>query len=245
MQRGTIIESQKLEILQKQLGYKFKDLSLLETALTHSSYANESKIPGSASNERLEFLGDSLLGMVVASLIYKSKPSMSEGGMTRLRAEFVCEKSLAQIAKFLDLGNCLLLGRGEEKCGGRERPSILADAVEAVIAAIYLDDGFESVERIISYYFVNKTNGYDIANTDYKTELQEVIQEKSGQTLSYSLTGESGPAHLKTFTVEVKLNGVSIGAGTGGSKKEAEQTAARAALEAIGARPPLFTGVVI
>jgi len=220
----------QLEELQNKLGYDFKNTALLCTALTHSSYANENKKSGMTSNERLEFLGDSVLGMTVAALIYKNKPNMPEGQMTRLRAELVCEKSLAALAVTIGLGECLLLGRGEEKGGGRDRPSILADAVEAVLAAVYLDGGIRTVTKLIKMYFAPRLERLETENTDYKTALQEVIQEKQGQNLSYHIINESGPDHQKVFTVEVRLNNKGIGYGTGKSKKDAEQSAAKAAL---------------
>ena len=221
----------QLADLQKKLGYHFTDISLLEAALTHSSYANENKKSGAVSNERLEFLGDSVLGMTVAALIYNIKPDLPEGRMTRLRAELVCEKSLAAIAVKLGLGQCMLLGRGEEKGGGRGRPSILADCVEAVLAAVYLDGGFLPVTRIISDYLASGAHWNKPENTDYKTALQEMIQERPGQTLSYHIVDERGPDHLKSFTVEVRRNGGIIARGEGKSKKEAEQAAAKAALK--------------
>jgi len=220
----------KLAELQEKLGYEFEDATLLGAALTHSSYANENRRAGAISNERLEFLGDSVLGMIVATLIYKSKQKLSEGQMTRLRAEIVCEKSLAALAVSFDLGEYLLLGRGEEKGGGRKRPSILADAVEAVLAAIYLDGGFRPVTRFIKRHLAPGIDKLTPENTDYKTLLQEIIQEKPGQTLAYHIINESGPDHMKTFTVEVLLNGNAIGSGIGKSKKDAEQTAAKSAL---------------
>ena len=219
--------------LEEKLMFKFRNHALLRTALTHSSYANENKKLATDSNERLEFLGDSVLGMTVASLIFKGKPDMPEGQMTRLRAELVCEKSLASVAARLCLGDYLFLGHGEEKTGGRGRPSILADAVEAVLAAMYLDGGFEPVERFIAEHFGPRAELKSFENTDYKTALQEVIQEKSGRTLSYHVVSEIGPDHMKEYTVEVLLNGVSIGCGTGKSKKEAEQAAARSALDSM------------
>ena len=221
----------KYEQIQNRLGYWFNDIMLLKAALTHSSYANENKKSGLTSNERLEFLGDSVLGMTVANLIYKENPSLSEGKMTKLRAELVCERSLASLAADLGLGECLLLGRGEEKGGGRSRPSILADAVEAVLAAIYLDGGFDPVNRLVSEHFSTLNAHSPPICSDYKTSLQEVTQEKSGRILSYHTVNESGPDHMKCFTVEVRLNNVVIGHGTGRSKKEAEQIAAKAALE--------------
>jgi ribonuclease-3 len=157
---------------------------------------------------------------------------MPEGQMTRLRAEIVCEKSLAALAATLNLGGCLLLGRGEERGGGRVRPSILADAVEAVLASMYLDGGFGPVKRLISEHFASSAKDRQFAITDYKTTLQEIIQEKSGQTLTYQTIDESGPDHMKIFTVEVMLNGNQIGCGTGPSKKEAEQMAAKSAIDA-------------
>ena len=222
--------------LEEKLDYNFKNPALLKAALTHSSYANENKKGGAVSNERLEFLGDSVLGMTVSALIYKNKPDMPEGQMTRLRAELVCEKSLASLAVTFGLGECLLLGRGEEKGGGRTRPSILADAVEAVLAAIYLDGGFEPVTKLITEHLTSQAERMQLENFDYKTALQEVIQEKGGQggqgqALSYHTIDESGPDHMKSFTVEVRLDGEVLGRGSGKSKKEAEQTAAKSALK--------------
>jgi len=225
------MNDQQLDGLQEKLGYCFKDPALLKAALTHSSYANENKKDGILSNERLEFLGDSVLGMTVAELIYKGMPDMPEGQMTRLRAELVCEKSLAALAAGFGLGESLLLGRGEEKGGGRKRVSILADTVEAILAAIYIDGGFRSAAKFIKKHLATKMDMLNTGSTDYKTTLQEIIQEKPGQTLSYHIVGESGPDHMKSFTVEVRLNGKGIGRGSGKSKKLAEQTAAKSALE--------------
>jgi ribonuclease-3 len=221
----------QLDKLQNELGYEFRDTELLVAALTHSSYANENRKSGAVSNERLEFLGDSVLGMTVANMIYEFRPDMTEGQMTRLRAELVCEKSLVGIAKALKLGDCLMLGRGEVKGGGRTRPSILADAVEAILAAIYLDGGLKPAAGFISKHITPLAVSMDVVTTDHKTLLQEVVQEKAGRTLSYCTTNESGPDHQKEFTVEVSLNGTILGSGKGRSKKEAEQSAARAALE--------------
>lgn len=217
--------------LQEKIGYVFRDKSLLETALTHSSYANESKEGTVSSNERLEFLGDSILGMTVAKLIFMMYPTMPEGKMTKLRAELVCEKSLSAVAADLELGRCLQLGRGEEKSGGRVRPSILADAVEALLAAVYLDGSPEEAEKLVNALLMAQVESLKTGNTDYKTALQEIVQVKSGQTLSYHIIGEHGPDHLKSFSVEVNINGKTIGTGTGATKKEAEQNAARNALD--------------
>lgn len=221
--------------LQERIKYSFKDAALLETALSHSSYANENR--GSCeSNERLEFLGDSILGMVVAEKLYTTYPDMPEGQMTKLRAELVCEQSLYEVAKELDFGKSLRLGKGEEHTGGRGRPSILADCVEAVIAAMYLDGGIEPAsafihERILSG--IDAKGNVKRHLSDCKTALQELIQKKSDQVLEYKLLSESGPDHCKTFTMGVWLNGKQIGTGTGRTKKEAEQSAARCALEAM------------
>ena len=222
-----------LNELQHKLNYSFKDTALLIKSLTHSSYANESIRSADASNERLEFLGDSLLGMTVALLIYNNKRELSEGQMTKLRAELVCERSLAAIALEFDLGAYLLLGRGEENGGGRSRPSILSDALEAVIAAMYLDGGYEPIGQLISTLFTSRINTPLPRYTDYKTQLQEITQCKQGQTLLYELTGENGPDHNKLFTVVVKINGNIIGTGEGKSKKSAEQEAAKAAVNNI------------
>lgn len=217
-----------METLEAKLGYHFKDRALLENALTHSSYANENR-GALGSNERLEFLGDSVLGMVTADFLFKEHPDLPEGDLTRTRAALVCEESLVEVADLLDLGAYLKLGRGEEAGGGRERPSIRADAVEAVLAAVYLDGGLVEARKIIQRFILDKETEKS-ASRDYKTTLQELVQRESGQVLTYQLTGESGPDHAKVFSVEVDLNGQKVGEGTGHSKKEAEQMAARAAI---------------
>ncbi len=222
-----------MDSLEKKLGHSFRDRALLMTALTHSSYANENKGRGGESNERLEFLGDSVLGMVVADALYRRFPELPEGRMTRLRAQLVCEESLHRVAAELGLGDHVRLGRGEEHTGGRRRTSILADAVEAVIAAMYLDGGMDTARGFIERQILSALDGAGpvMRVEDFKTELQELVQRKSGQILSYELLGESGPDHDKTFTSQVSLNGRAIGSGSGRTKKEAEQAAARAALE--------------
>ncbi len=220
--------------LEKQLNYHFKNRTLLLTALSHSSYANENKGEGLVSNERLEFLGDSVLGQVVASHLYLSFPNMPEGQMTRLRAELVCEQSLHAVALSLKLGDHIRLGKGEEHTGGRQRESILADAVEAIIAALYLDGGAEVAKSFIDRYILSQLNDKTPNQIgDCKTALQEYVQRKPGRVLSYQLVSESGPDHKKTFTVQVLLNDVPIGTGSGHTKKEAEQFAARNGLEVI------------
>lgn len=220
-----------MEALEQKLNYRFRDSALLRTALTHSSYANEHRC---ASNERLEFVGDSVLGMVTAAYLYQRFPELPEGKMTRLRAELVCEQSLWEVAERLGLGQQLLLGRGEESSGGRTRPSILADCVEAVIAAVYLDGGMEPARRIIDTFILSKLDGDAGAlMRDWKTELQEIIQQRPGRVLSYQIYGESGPDHMKRFLAAVQCNDAVIGTGEGRTKKEAEQMAARAAMLAM------------
>lgn len=222
-----------MKTLEAKLGYSFHDRTLLENALTHSSFANENR--GSlGSNERLEFLGDSVLGMVTADFLYKEHPDLPEGDLTRTRAALVCEESLVEVADLLDLGAYLKLGRGEEAGGGRERPSIRADAVEAVLAAVYLDGGLAEARKIVQRFILDKESEKS-ASRDYKTALQELVQRESGRVLTYRLVGESGPDHAKTFSVEVDLNGKAVGAGNGHSKKEAEQMAAKAAIAHLGA----------
>ncbi len=220
-----------METLESKLGYTFRDRKLLENALTHSSYANENHSPG-GSNERLEFLGDSILGMVTADYLYKEHPHLPEGDLTRTRAALVCEESLVEVADRLELGTYLRLGKGEDQGGGRERPSIRADAVEALLAAVFLDGGLMEAKKIICRFILDR-EAEKGTNRDFKTALQELVQRESGQVLTYRLTGESGPDHAKVFAVTVELNGSPIGQGQGHSKKEAEQMAAQAAMEAI------------
>ncbi len=221
-----------MKTLEEKLGYTFQDPSLLENALTHSSRANESR-GSQASNERLEFLGDSILGMVVADHLYRNHPDLPEGDLTRTRAALVCEESLVQVAQGLGLGDYLRLGKGEETGGGRNRPSIQADAVGAVRAAIYLDGGIGSVRKVIQAQILSRELASLAKPRDYKTALQELVQRESGQVLQYRLTGEEGPDHDKRFFIQVTLNGQPLGAGSGRSKKEAEQMAAQAAIAAL------------
>ncbi len=219
--------------LEDAIGYHFQNHSLLQDALTHSSYANERWHNSLASNERLEFLGDSILGMIVAEHLYRSFPQRPEGELTRIRADLVCEKNLAKVAHQLHLGQFLLLGHGEEQGGGRNRDSILADAVESVIAASYLDGGMEAALCFIRRFILNDVPVTKLHNADYKTMLQELVQQKKDQVLTYVLTKEAGPDHNKEFWVEVRLNGTAVGNGVGKSKKRAEQDAARAAMDAL------------
>lgn len=219
--------------LETAIGYRFHNLSLLQNALTHSSYANERWHNSLLSNERLEFLGDSVLGMLVAEYLFRHFPSRPEGELTRMRADMVCEKTLAAAADRIGLGEYLLLGRGEEQCGGRSRDSILADAMESVIAACFLDGGLDAALKFVQQFILVEVPVSKLHNADYKTQLQELVQQKKNQVLSYTLAGQSGPDHDKRFDVEVSLNGAVVGSGSGSSKKRAEQMAARKAIETL------------
>lgn len=217
--------------LETIIGYKFKNPRLLETALTHTSYANESRAPVQ-HNERLEFLGDSVLSIVVADYLFTHN-DLPEGELTRMRASLVCENALFGFAQKIRLGDYLRLGHGEELGGGRRRPSVVSDAFEAVIAALYLDGGIEQARRFILPFI---TQALTCKNTeeDYKTKLQEIIQQNPEERLSYMVTDESGPDHDKHFVVQVHLNSNCIGTGEGHSKKQAEQMAAKEALTLMG-----------
>ena len=225
-----------MQELEKKLNYTFRDQALLGEALSHSSYANEHRSAHLRSNERLEFLGDSVLGFVTAEFLFAQHPDLPEGDLTRIRAALVCEQSLYEVARKLDLGRYLKLGRGEEAGGGRTRTSILADATEAVFAAVYLDGGIGAASALIHRLLldVEKEEAVEERRRDYKTALQELVQRQAGQELSYRMAGERGPDHAKTFVAEVLLNGTSVGTGSGHSKKEAEQAAAKAALAVLG-----------
>ena len=224
------------QTLESRIGYRFRDAQLLETALTHSSYANERHTEGAVSYERLEFLGDSILGLTTAEYLYAHKPALPEGRMTRLRAELVCESSLHRTALALGLGEFMRLGRGEELTGGRARASILADMVEAVIAAIYLDGGMAEAKKFIMTHVLSGAEiGEDRPSADYKTALQEFVQRRGEVRICYELVGESGPDHNKTFSFSVSVDGETVGEGSGRTKKEAEQMAACRALEKLQA----------
>ena len=221
-----------LHTLEKQLGYQFQNIALLDAALVHSSYANEHRNLGLESNERLEFLGDSVLGFVSADHLYGKHPDLPEGDLTRIRAALVREESLHEVAMYLHLGDYLLLGHGEELGGGRQRASILADAVESVFAAVYLDGGVQAAGELIHRILLDKEREEVVEERrrDYKTELQELVQRKPDQVLHYEMVASSGPDHAKVFTVQVTLNGAVIGEGSGHTKKEAEQMSAKSAL---------------
>ena len=224
-----------MQELERKLNYAFRNPALLQEALNHSSYANEHRAAHLHSNERLEFLGDSVLGFVTAEFLFQRHPEAPEGDLTRIRAALVCEQSLYEVAQRLDLGQYLKLGRGEEAGGGRERTSILADAVEAVFAAVYLDGGMDAARALIHRCLLDaqRESVVEERRRDYKTALQELVQRQADQTLTYRMVDEQGPDHAKTFHAEVLLNGEAIGSGSGHSKKEAEQAAARAAMEAL------------
>ena len=220
--------------LEKKIGYNFKNKKLLTEALTHSSYANERQ-DGTRCNERLEFLGDSVLGFISAEHFFHHFKHLPEGELTKRRAYFVCEKSLSEFARTLGIGDYLLFGKGEVLTGGKDRPSILADAFEAVLAAIYLDGGIEKARAFVLPMLEGAiAESASHGSADYKTTLQEIVQRNPEEAVEYVLVGESGPDHNKTFSVEVHLNSNVIGHGSGRSKKIAEQAAAKEALELMG-----------
>lgn len=232
-----------LSRLEQALNYRFNDIAYLQRALTHSSYSNElgDKHHHLLCNERLEFLGDSVLSLVVSRYLFSAYPDSAEGELTRLRAEIVCERALSSFAMEISLGDYLLLGVGEEKNRGRERRSILADAFEAMLAAVYLDageQGMAKVTEILLPFVQREIARADASGShDYKTLLQQFVQQTEGDFLEYVTVGESGPDHQKTFTVEARLNSNVIGRGSGQSKRRAEQDAARQALTLFGVRP--------
>lgn len=220
--------------LEKKINYRFKNEKLLFRALSHSSFANECK-QAEGSNERLEFLGDAVLSIVVSDCIFKDYTHLPEGELTKIRASLVCEKSLCVFAREIDLGSYIMLGKGEKLTGGSDRPSILADAFEALIAAIYLDGGMEEAQRFVLSFVSRELNEQHVGNfDDYKTKLQEIIQKNPEELLEYVLVGESGPDHDKRFEVEVRLNSNVIGRGVARTKKQAEQLGAKEALELMG-----------
>ncbi len=223
----------ELQPLMRALEYTFRDVRLLDNALTHSSFANEGE-GRSPSNERLEFLGDAVLGFITANELF-CKENSAEGELTKLRASVVCEKALYSYSQQLGIGPYLRLGKGERLSGGAERPSILADAFEAIVAAIYLDGGLEPAKKLVLRFVIPEANNQRRRHfKDYKTTLQEIIQQNPEERLEYVLTGASGPDHNKRFTVQLYLNSNVIGTGKAKSKKEAEQQAARQALQLMG-----------
>jgi len=218
------------------IDYEFQNTALLETAMTHSSYANEHRNEQVHHNERLEFLGDSVLGFVTADYLFSHFPGLPEGDLTKLRAAVVCESALCEIAKEIGIRHEIRLGHGEETSGGRKRPSILADATEALLGAIYIDGGIQPARDFVLRFIPHKIDVVLAGGSfkDYKTMLQEIVQKNKQETLEYRLAGQSGPDHNKRFTMELWLNANMFASGTGHSKKEAEQLAARKALELMG-----------
>ncbi len=229
-----------LSNLQNKIGVTFKDISLLEQALIHSSYQNENPQLAYTSNERLEFLGDAVLGLIIADILYRDHPDFSEGQMTKLRASLVRRETLAGIAKDINLGDYLYLGKGEELSGGRNKQANLASVMEALIAAVFLDSGINGAQKFILRVFKTALKKTVDTNTvkDFKSELQELVQSIKQQTPTYHVIRTTGPDHGKVFTVEVRLNKTVLGQGSGKSKKAAEAEAARVALEHL---PILFT----
>jgi len=223
-----------MEEFERIIRYEFKDKHLLMESLSHSSYANEKKKTRN-SNERLEFLGDSVLSIIVSQYLFEHFSHLPEGELTKIRASLVCEKSLFEFAKQIKLGDYIMLGKGEEHTGGRERPSILADAFEAVIAAIYLDGGLEAARKHVLRFIPDDIGDKSsVSFSDYKTILQEVVQKNPEEKVEYILAAQTGPDHNKAFKIHVCLNSNVIGTGFGKSKKEAEQMAAKEALELMG-----------
>ncbi|MDO4788708.1 MAG: ribonuclease III [Johnsonella sp.] len=223
----------KLEAFQQKIGYHFQDPHYLEQALTHSSYANEYRMGKSGSNERLEFLGDAVLELVSSEFFFYRYRDKSEGELTKLRARFVCEPALAYCAEAIGLGEVLLLGKGEEATGGRLRPSLISDAFEALIGAVYLDGGFANAKEIVLNFILNDIES-KVFFYDSKTILQEAIQREGRNQPEYRLLSESGPDHSKMFSVSVHLEDRELGRGRANSKKQAEQLAAHEALKRLG-----------
>lgn len=231
-----INEKAHLEVLKKVeevINYSFSKVELLQEALTHSSYANEHRNYHVKDNERLEFLGDAILDLIISEYLFKKHPEMPEGDLSKIRASIVCENSLAKMSRLMNVGEYLLLGKGEELTGGRERSSILADAFEAITGAIFLDGGFDAAKAYLTrtlVHQVEQVHSLEDLYTDYKTLLQEQIQKESSEPIHYEVTGEEGPDHDKHFYVEVYHEDKMLGKGIGKSKKEAEQDAAKKAL---------------
>lgn len=228
---------EKQKKLCERVNISISDDALLQQALTHTSFAHESKSdPKPGHNERLEFLGDAVLSLSVSTYIYNRYPEMDEGEMTKLRAKVVCETALAQYAREIELGDCLFLGKGEEVSGGNNRSSILADAVEALIGAVYVDNGWQQAYDLAIFLTKNELDKLALSDDtydDYKTKLQELVQKSGNVSVTYKLISESGPSHSKIFNMAVYINGEEIASGKGMSKKEAEQLAAKTALEKV------------
>lgn len=221
-----------VELLEEEIGYKFKDSNLLLEAVTHSSYANEMKINKRNHYERLEFLGDAVLELLASEFLFEKYPSIPEGGLSKKRAAMVCEPSLAKCARLMHLGQYMFFGKGEEAAGGRERDAALCDVTEAVLGAIYLDGGLDEARRYVREHVLSQLSEGEVF-VDNKTALQELVQKESDRELVYEVIGESGPEHDKTFTIRVSLGGETLSEGSGHTKKAAQQDAARKAIECI------------
>ena len=232
-------EGYTLRVLEKRIGYSFRDEALLRQAMTHSSFSNEQKINKAKDYERLEFLGDAVLELVSSEFLFRTHPDVPEGELTRQRASMVCEPSLAYCARDLELGSFMRLGKGEESTGGRNRDSITSDAMEALIGAIYLDGGMESAKAFIDRFILSDLEDRQLFY-DSKSTLQELVQGKLKQELSYELLSESGPEHNKSFFVAVHMGTETLGEGRGKTKKAAEQEAAYKALLKLRARGHVF-----
>ncbi|MBY7143665.1 ribonuclease III [Virgibacillus sp. NKC19-3] len=218
--------------LEKQIGITFSDKNLLRQAFTHSSYVNEHRGKSFSDNERLEFLGDAVLELGISQYLYRENKNMPEGEMTKLRASIVCEPSLANFARDLQFGDYILLGKGEEQTGGRDRPALLADAFEAFLGSLYLDHGYDKVLSFLNEHVIPKiTTGAFSHAMDYKSQLQELVQQYKNQSIAYEIVEEKGPSHDREFVVHVIIKDEMAGAGMGRTKKEAEQRAAKAALD--------------
>jgi ribonuclease-3 len=233
--RKTMNDERKndLEKFQEIIGMKFKDIRLLDAALTHSSYANQYSLSYNHHNERLEFLGDSVLSIIVSEYLYKKYKTKPEGKLTKIRASIVCEGSLAETARKICIDQYIRIGKGEELSGGRHKDSMLADACEAVIASIYMDQGYDGAKEFILCFMqdIIEESGREKNNHDYKTALQEKVQKLMLGDIKYEVIGDWGPDHEKTFQIQVSVNGKTLGSGEGKSKKEAQQSAAREALK--------------
>lgn len=221
-----------VELLEEEIGYKFKNSNLLLEAVTHSSYANEMKINKRSHYERLEFLGDAVLELLTSEFLFEKYPSIPEGGLSKKRAAMVCEPSLAKCARLMHLGDYMFFGKGEEAAGGRERDAALCDVTEAILGAIYLDGGLDEARRYVREHVLSQLSEGEVF-VDNKTALQELVQKESDKELLYEVTGESGPEHDKTFTIRVSLGGEILSEGSGHTKKAAQQDAARKAIECI------------
>jgi ribonuclease III len=220
------------EKLEEMLNIKFHNVAVIKQAFTHSSYVNEHRDGNTSDNERLEFLGDAVLELGVSQYLYRKYPDMPEGEMTKLRAAIVCEPSLEAFARSLDFGNHILLGKGEEMTGGRNRPALLADVFEAFLGALYLDHGFNTaLDFLEKHVFPKIDTGAFSHGMDYKSKLQEIIQQDKNQMIEYEIIDEKGPSHNKEFIAELRINQKVLGTGIGRTKKEAEQRAAKNALD--------------